>query len=144
LLIQCKRTKDVVGIETVKAFWADVEFERAERGLIATTAAVSRDSKTMCEARQYPLTFAEGDQVRQWARTMWRLRPKGRRTSIPPDIAHPSGIARFGVGVRDGWFGGWLQMTTQDYSKSFRETDWPMEHRCPSVFQPDFPHNSSL
>ena len=37
MLIQCKRTKDVAGIETVKAFWADVVFERAESGLIATS-----------------------------------------------------------------------------------------------------------
>lgn len=60
MLIQCKRTKEHVGIETVKAFWADVVFECAESGLIATTAAVSRNSKAMCEARKYPLTFAEG------------------------------------------------------------------------------------
>jgi len=32
-------------IETVKAFWTDVAFEHAERGLIATTSAVSCDSK---------------------------------------------------------------------------------------------------
>jgi restriction system protein len=32
MLIQCKRYKDVVGIETVKAFWSDVHFEGAERG----------------------------------------------------------------------------------------------------------------
>jgi hypothetical protein len=44
MLIQCKRTKDNVGIETVKAFWADVQFHKAESGLIATTAAVTRDS----------------------------------------------------------------------------------------------------
>ncbi|MBZ5636616.1 MAG: restriction endonuclease [Acidobacteriia bacterium] len=30
MLIQCKRYKDVVGIETVKAFWADVHLSRAE------------------------------------------------------------------------------------------------------------------
>ena len=119
VLIQCKRTKDVVGIETVKAFWADVVFERAESGLIATTAAVSRDSKTMCEVRQYPLTFAEGDKVKRWARSMWRLRPKGRRTHIAVEIAHPVGLASFMPGARPDWFRGWLQMTTQDYSKMF-------------------------
>jgi hypothetical protein len=32
MLIQCKRYKDVVGIETVKAFWSDVHFEGAEKG----------------------------------------------------------------------------------------------------------------
>jgi restriction system protein len=118
MLIQCKRTKDVVGIETVKAFWTDVLFERAERGLIATTAAVSRDGKKVCEVRQWPMSFAEGDNVQQWARSMWRLRPKGRRASIPPEIA-PVGLGRFGAGMRTGWFGDWLQMTTQDYSRMF-------------------------
>jgi hypothetical protein len=119
MLIQCKRTKDVVGIETVKAFWTDVLFERAERGLIATTAAVSRDSKKVCEVRQWPMGFAEGDKIQQWARSMWRLRPKGRRTSIPPEIAHPVGLGRFGAGMRPDWFCDWLQMTTQDYSRIF-------------------------
>src|SRR5450432_211054 len=106
MLIQCKRTKDNVGIETVKAFWADVVFERAESGLIATTAAVTRDGKAMCEARQYPLSFAEGDKVKRWSRSMWRLRPKGRRANIPIDISHPVGLARFGTGMRGEWFKG--------------------------------------
>jgi hypothetical protein len=83
MLIQCKRTKDNIGIETVKAFWADVQFHKAESGLIATTAAVTRDSKALCEARQYPLSFAEGEHVKQWSRSMWRLRPKRRRAKIP-------------------------------------------------------------
>jgi len=119
MLIQCKRTKDNVGIETVKAFWADVVFERAQSGLIATTAAVTRDSKAMCEARQYPLTFAEGNKVKGWSRSMWRLRPKARRANIPVDIANPVGLARFGPRVRDKWFNGWLQVATKDYFEHF-------------------------
>lgn len=75
MLIQCKRYKDVVGIETVKAFWPDVHFEGAEKGLIATTSSVSRDSKKLCDARMWPLTFAEAAEVQKWARTMWRLSP---------------------------------------------------------------------
>ena len=130
MLIQCKRTKDAVGIETVKAFWTDVLFERAERGLIATTAAVSRDSKKVCEVRQWPMSFAEGDKVQQWARSMWRLRPKGRRTSVRSEIAHPVGLGRFGAGMRPDWFGGWLQITTRDYSRMFDEaTEAPEEER---------------
>ncbi|MGA3028031.1 MAG: restriction endonuclease [Bryobacteraceae bacterium] len=119
MLIQCKRTKDNIGIETVKAFWADIQFHKAESGLIATTAAVTRDSKAMCEARQYPLSFAEGEQVKQWSRSMWRLRRKGRRAKIPIDIANPVGLARFGPGVRDEWFKGWLQVATRDYFQRF-------------------------
>jgi restriction system protein len=75
MLIQCKRYKDVVGIETVKAFWADVHFEGAEKGLIATTSGVSRDSKKICDVRKWPMTFAEAAEVQKWARTMWRHAP---------------------------------------------------------------------
>jgi hypothetical protein len=67
----------------------------------------------MCEARQYPLSFAEGDKVKQWSRSMWRLRPTGRRANIPVEIANPVGLARFGTGMRRDWFKGWLHMTTQ-------------------------------
>ena len=79
MLIQCKRYKGVVGIETVKALWADVHFEGAERGLIATTSSVSRDSKRMCDVRKWPMSFAEAEQVEQWARTMWRNAPRIKR-----------------------------------------------------------------
>jgi restriction system protein len=75
MLIQCKRYKDVVGIETVKAFWSDVHFEGAESGLIATTSSVSRDSKKLCEVRKWPMNFAEASEIQKWARTMWRHAP---------------------------------------------------------------------
>jgi restriction system protein len=75
MLIQCKRYKDVVGIETVKAFWSDVHFEGAEKGLIATTSSVSRDSKRLCEARKWPMSFAEAAEIQKWARSMWRYAP---------------------------------------------------------------------
>jgi restriction system protein len=75
MLIQCKRYRDVVGIETVKAFWSDVHFEGAEKGLIATTSSVSRDSKKLCEVRKWPMSFAEAAEIQKWARTMWRQAP---------------------------------------------------------------------
>jgi restriction system protein len=59
MLIHCKRYNHVVGIETIKAFWSDVHFEGAEKGLIATTSSVSRDSKKLCEVRKWPMSFAE-------------------------------------------------------------------------------------
>jgi restriction system protein len=76
LLVQCKRYNYVVGIETVKAFWSDVHFEGAEKGLIATTSSVSRDSKRVCEVRKWPMSFAEAAEVKRWARTMWRHAPE--------------------------------------------------------------------
>jgi restriction system protein len=80
MLIQCKRYNDVVGIESVKAFWSDVHFEGAEKGLIATTSSVSRDSKKLCEVRKWPMSFAEAAEVQKWVRTMWR-----HATAIPDD-----------------------------------------------------------
>ncbi len=77
ILVQCKRYKDeVIGIETVKAFWADVHFHGAEKGIIATTSHVSRDSKKLCDVRKWPMSFAESDEVKRWAQTLWRHAPK--------------------------------------------------------------------
>ncbi len=78
LLIQCKRLakNNAVDVETVKAFWADVAFEEAQRGLIATTTRVSADGKRVCSARGYHLEFAEHARVVAWTRSMWRHRWK--------------------------------------------------------------------
>jgi restriction system protein len=77
LLIQCKRHKtgNVVGVETIKALWADVSFEGAEKGLIATTSGVSRDGRKLCEIRKWPMSFAQAADVQRWARSMWRHAP---------------------------------------------------------------------
>lgn len=77
LLIQCKRYKtgNVVGVETIKALWADVHFEGAEKGLIATTSAVSRDAQKLCEVRKWPMSFAQAEDMQRWARSMWRHAP---------------------------------------------------------------------
>ncbi len=73
VLVQCKRKKDsAVQIEWVKALWADVTIENAKGGLLATTTSVSPAGKRLAMARGWPLSFADGQQVRQWARTMWR------------------------------------------------------------------------
>jgi restriction system protein len=74
LLIQCKRhhKKHIVDIPTVKAFYSDVEFEKAKHGIIATTAYVAPGGKKVAEARNYPLSFAENEVVTQWAKSMWR------------------------------------------------------------------------
>ncbi|MGE6758802.1 restriction endonuclease [Corallococcus interemptor] len=74
MLIQCKRYKrdTLVELEYVKALWADVSFEGAQGGLIATTARISPDGKRIAEARKYALSFAENESVKDWTRSMWR------------------------------------------------------------------------
>lgn len=64
-----------IGVATVKAFWTDVDFAGAERVLIATTSSVSHESKKLCDVRKWPMSFAEADDVKRWARTMWRNAP---------------------------------------------------------------------
>lgn len=77
LVIQCKRHKDThdVEINTVKAFWTDVEYEGAHRGLIATTSRIAPGGLKVSRARRWPLGFAENKQIQHWVRTMWRHRP---------------------------------------------------------------------
>lgn len=83
LVIQCKRHKkgDAVEIQWVKALWADLVAEGAEGGLIATTSTVSKDGKKLCEARRYPLTFAENRQIVEWTRGTWRYSWTGKTSS---------------------------------------------------------------
>jgi len=76
IIIQCKRYKigKKVDIETVKAFYTDVLFEKAKHGVIVTTSHVATGGKKTSQARSFPLSFAENEDVKKWARTMWRYR----------------------------------------------------------------------
>jgi restriction system protein len=80
LLVQCKRYRGrkVVTVEYVKALWADVEFEKAQLGLLATTSTVAPGGKRICQARKWPLSFAEHEQVVKFVRSMWRHAWQGR------------------------------------------------------------------
>lgn len=73
LLIQCKRFKkeNKVSIETVKAFYTDVQFEDATNGLIATSSYIAPGGKAISNARNYNLKFAEAENVKNWGRKMW-------------------------------------------------------------------------
>lgn len=74
IVIQCKRYKEDnhVSIETVKAFYTDVQFEKALKGLIVTTSRIERGGKRTTYARKYNLDFAELEQVKKWSKSMWR------------------------------------------------------------------------
>jgi restriction system protein len=77
LLIQCKRHAETndVEIQTVKAFWTDVSYEDAHRGMIATTSRIAPGGIKVSRARRWPLGFVENKQVHHWVRTMWRHSP---------------------------------------------------------------------
>lgn len=90
MVIQCKRYAEgrYVTVESVKSLWADLVFEGAQRGLIATTSAVTPEGQRMISARKYPLDLAESNKIKEWTRTMWRHSWRGEVRS--------TGLAAYG------------------------------------------------
>ncbi len=80
IIIQCKRYKEdkKVDIETVKSFYTDVIFEGAKSGMIVTTSYIAKGGKKVCAARGYPLNFAESEDVKKWATSMWRYKIRNK------------------------------------------------------------------
>jgi restriction system protein len=78
IVVQCKRYKksNKVDIEYVKAFWTDLEFENAKRGLLATTSHIAIGGKKICKVRKWPLSIAENESVNKWVKSMWRFKPE--------------------------------------------------------------------
>lgn len=70
ILIQCKRQKDKVKREIVKALWTDVLFEKAESGLIVTSSEVAMGAKEDCKIRGYNIDFAEKPTLQKWITSM--------------------------------------------------------------------------
>lgn len=72
IIIQCKRHKESnqVKIEIVKAFFADVIFEKAQKGLIATTSKIATGGKKIISIRKYPLEYTENKEVVDWINQM--------------------------------------------------------------------------
>jgi hypothetical protein len=66
LIVQCKRQSAKVSKVVVKALWADVQAERAERGLIATTSTLSPGAQATINARGYDLDVADATAVARW------------------------------------------------------------------------------
>lgn len=73
-IVQCKRQKDKIEKVVVKGLHADVEFERAEYGVIVTTSELSPGAKTTISARGYDIQAVEQDSVKGW---LTRLRTPG-------------------------------------------------------------------
>ena len=111
ILVQCKRYKAdaSVGVESIKAFWTDVEFDQAGKGLIATTATDSREGQRVCKARKWRTEFAQAADVQGWARSLWRHVPV-LSSSLDPtesatgaetiDLMSRGAVTRFGTLAR--------------------------------------------
>jgi restriction system protein len=66
LIIQCKRQKGAVDKVVIKALYADVAYERAEAGLLVTTARLAPGARKVCEARAYPVSEVDRETLRTW------------------------------------------------------------------------------
>lgn len=66
IIIQCKRQKDKVEKVVVKGLYADMLFQKAELGLIATTAELSPGSQQTIIARGYPIEEVDNSGLRTW------------------------------------------------------------------------------
>lgn len=72
IIVQCKRQQNKVDKQVVKALWADLCDERAEAGLIVTTSDLSPGAAEVIAARAYPVTVANGNQMKRWVAAMRR------------------------------------------------------------------------
>ncbi|CAM8631628.1 Restriction endonuclease type IV, Mrr [Comamonadaceae bacterium] len=73
-IVQCKRQKDKIEKVVVKGLHADVQFERAEYGVIVTTSVLSPGAKTTISARGYDIKAVERDGIKGW---LTKLRTPG-------------------------------------------------------------------
>ena len=74
ILVQCKRYKkeNLVDINTVKAFYSDLIFEKSPIGLIATTSRIAPGGREAINARGYNIMVAESNEVNKMINNMWR------------------------------------------------------------------------
>lgn len=70
MIIQCKRHKEKICKMVVKALYADVLHEKAQSGLIVTTASLSPGAGKVCEARNYPIQEAGRHTLKKWISEM--------------------------------------------------------------------------
>jgi len=79
IIVQCKRYKkgNLVDVNTVKAFYADVLHEEARIGLIATTSMIEPAGKKVIHARGYNVATAESREVAKMINGMWRTHFRG-------------------------------------------------------------------
>ena len=70
ILVQCKRYKNKIDRAVVKALWADVQWEKADSGLIVTTSSIAPGAKDDCIARGYNIKQADKDVISKWLENM--------------------------------------------------------------------------
>ncbi|MER5702761.1 restriction endonuclease [Micromonospora sp. NPDC002296] len=66
IIAQCKRQRQKVSKVVIKALWADMCAEKAERGLIVTSSTISPGAARTISARGYGIDIADGAAIRRW------------------------------------------------------------------------------
>lgn len=70
ILVQCKRYKNKIDRTVVKALWADVQWEKADSGLVVTTSSIAPGAKNDCVARGYNIKQADKGVISKWLENM--------------------------------------------------------------------------
>ena len=70
LIIQCKRQKKKIEKVVVKGLYADVQFQRAEYGLIVTSSELSKGARKVISVRGYPIKEIDNDGLRSWLQAL--------------------------------------------------------------------------
>lgn len=70
ILVQCKRYKSKIDRTVIKALWADVQWEKADSGLIVTTSSIAPGAKNDCIARGYNIKQADKAVIGKWLDSM--------------------------------------------------------------------------
>ena len=70
LIAQCKRQKRKVDQVVLKALFADMTHEGADRGLIVTTSTISPSAEQLIQSREYPIDVVDRSALRRWLQAM--------------------------------------------------------------------------
>ncbi len=70
ILVQCKRQKAKIDMVLVKSVYSDVEWEKAQSGLIVTTSTFAPGADRIRTARAYPVEAADRPKLREWLAKM--------------------------------------------------------------------------
>lgn len=66
LIVQCKRQKDKIDKVTVKGLAADVEYNKAQYGVLITSAEFSIGAREVVNVRGYPIKEVNAEKVIEW------------------------------------------------------------------------------
>lgn len=69
-IIQCKRQKKKVEKVVIKGLYSDIQFEKADYGLIVTSSELSVGAKQTIQIRGYPIQEIDGRELRKWLKVL--------------------------------------------------------------------------